>query len=148
MQLLGPRRLGAALLVLAAAVACGPDDDVRPADAALPSYEAPEDAPEFCTRLAGVGGLDRLPVSLGALLGGPDVEARTQVSQVARDLRDVLADVRDQDGPAELDAALDDLVGALGGVADGSRDEPAGADVSAALRQVGALAQPICGFPT
>ena len=65
-------RLGVPALVLAAVAACGPADDARPAGAtaAVPSYVAPADAPGFCTGLAAVGGLDRLPASMGALLIG------------------------------------------------------------------------------
>lgn len=136
-------------LLLAAVAACGPAEDARPAGAtaAVPSYEAPDGAPGFCTRLAEVGGLDRLPASVGELLDGPDVEARTQVSQVVRDLRTVLADVRDEGGHEEVATALEDLVEGLGAAVDGPLTGPVADAVTGGLRQVGALTQPACGFP-
>jgi hypothetical protein len=145
----GVGRLGVSALLLAAVAACGPADDPRPAGAAAaaPSYEAPDDAPGFCTRLAAVGGLERLPASMGALLGGTDVEARTQVSRVVRDLRAVLAGVHDEGGHEEVATALEDLVRALGSVVDRPFTGPVADAVSAALGQVGAQAQPACGFP-
>lgn len=150
MPLTGAGRLGVPALVLAALAACGPADDARPAagGAALPSYDAPAGAPDFCTRLAGIGGLNRLPVSVGTLLSGAHVEARTQVSQVVRELRGVLADVRDDGGADDLGTALEELVQSLGSAVDGPLTPPVGDAVAAALQQVGAQAQPLCGFPT
>ncbi len=137
-------------LVLAALAGCVPADDAPPsgATAAVPSYVAPAGAPDFCTGLAAVGGLDRLPASMGALLRGTDVEARTQVSQVVRDLRTVLSDVRDEGGHEEVATALEDLVQGLGAVVEGPITGPVADAVSGGLRQVGALTQPACGFPT
>lgn len=145
----GVARLGVPALVLAALAACGPDD-ARPAGAtaAVPSYAAPEGAPGFCTRLAHVGGLDRLPASMGELLDGPDVEARTQVSQVVRGLRAVLSEVRDEGGHEEVATALEDLVDGLGAVVEGPLTRPVADAVTGGLRRVGALTQPACGFPT
>lgn len=136
-------------LVLAALAACGPADDARPAGpaAAVPSYMAPDDAPAFCTRLAGIRGLDRLPASMGALLSGTDVAARTLVSQVVRDLRTVLTDVRDEGGHEEVATALEDLVRGLGAVVEGPLTGPVADAVSGGLRRVGVLTQPACGFP-
>lgn len=138
------------LLVLLGLAACRPDDDTRPAarGAALPAYDAPAGTPDFCARLAGIGGLSRLPVSIGTLVSRVDVEARTQVSQVLRELRGVLSDVRDDGGAEELEAALDELVQTLGAAVDGPTTPPVGDAVSAALQEVGAQAQPSCGFPT
>lgn len=142
-------RLGVPVLVLAALAACGPDN-ARPVDAAaaVPSYEAPDGAPDFCSRLAAVGGLDRLPASMGTLLDGPDVEARTQVTQLVRDLRTVLTDVQDEGGHEELAVSLEHLVQGLGAVVDGPLTGPVADAVSGGLREVGALTQPACGFPT
>lgn len=149
---IGPAaRLGVAALVLAAVAACGPPDDARPgadADAAVPSYAPPEGAPGFCTRLASAGELRRLPTSIGTLVAGPDVEARTQLSQAMRELRTVLADVRAEGGSDGLAAALEELADALGAVVVGPLTEPVRISLSAGLAQVGALAQPACGFPT
>lgn len=113
----------------------------------MPSYEAPADAPDFCSRLASVAELGRLPVSIGTLAAGRDVEARAQVSGVVRELRGVLADVRSEGGHAGLVAALDGLVHALGEVGDGPLPDPVRGAVTAGLEQVDVQAQPTCGFP-
>jgi len=113
----------------------------------VPSYEAPADAPDFCSRLASVAELGRLPVSIGTLAAGRDVEARAQVSGVVRELRGVLADVRSEGGHAGLVAALDGLVHALGEVGDGPLPDPVRGAVTAGLEQVDVQAQPTCGFP-
>jgi hypothetical protein len=150
-RIAGAGRLGVPALLLAAVAACGPADDARPAaatDAAVPSYEPPDGAPGFCTRLAAVDELGRLPESLGMLLTGADVEARTQVSQAVGELREVLAEVRENGGHEQLATALDDLVRALGSAVDGPLTAAVGASVSAGLAQVGEQAQPPCGFPT
>ena len=113
----------------------------------MPSYEAPAGAPDFCSRLASVAELGRLPVSIGTLAAGRDVEARAQVSGVVRELRGVLAEVRSEGGHAGLVAALDGLVHALGEVGDGPLPDPVRGAVAAGLEQVDVQAQPTCGFP-
>lgn len=151
MRIAGAGRLGVPALLLAAVAACGSVDDARPAaaaDAAVPSYEAPAGAPEFCARLASLDELGRLPESLGTLLTGADVEARTQVSQAVGELREVLSEVRENGGHDQLETALDELVQALGAVVDGPLTAAVGDSVSAGLAQVGEQAQPPCGFPT
>lgn len=144
----GAVRLGLPALVLVALAACGSDDAPPAWAGAVPSYVAPADAPHFCARLAAVGGLDRLPASMGSLLRGTDVEARTQVSRLARDLRTVLSEMRDEGGHAEVATALEDLVEGLGAVVEGPLTGPVADAVSGGLREVGALTQPACGFPT
>jgi hypothetical protein len=140
-------------LVLAAVAACGPDDDARPAAAgaeaaAVASYEAPAGAPGFCARLASLDELGRLPASIGTLLAGADVEARTQVSRTVGELREVLSEVRDEGGYDQLETALDELVRALASAVVGPLTASVGESVSAGLVQVGEKAQPPCGFPT
>lgn len=150
MRIAGAGHLGVPALLLAAVAACGPADDLRPtadAHSAVPSYEAPDGVPAFCARLASLGELNRLPASIGMLVTGADVEARTQVSQVVRDLRTVLADVRDEGGHEEVATALEDLVRGLGAVVEGPLTGPVADAVSGGLRRVGALTQPACGFP-
>lgn len=153
MRIAGAGRLGVPALLLAAVAACGPADDARPAAAAAeaaaaPSYEAPAGAPGFCARLASLGELGGLPASIGTLLAGADVEARTQVSRAVGELREVLSEVRDEGGHDQLETALDDLVRALGAAVDGPLTASVGGSVSAGLAQVGERAQPPCGFPT
>lgn len=111
-------------------------------------YEAPAGAPDFCNRLAALTELDRLPVSIGTLAAGTDVEARTQVSGAMRELRVALSGVRSEGGHDGLAAALDRLVLALGQVGDGPLPDPVRGEVTAGLEQVAVEAQPACGFPT
>lgn len=144
-------RLGAPVLLLAGLVAagCGPAEDARPDEgAAASSYEAPDGSPAFCTRLASAEELGELPVSVGLLVAGDDVEARTRISQVVRELRDVLSDVRAEGAPDDLATALDGLVTSLGSVVDGPLTDAVLGAVSAGLAEVGTAAQPVCGFPT
>jgi hypothetical protein len=145
-RIAGAVRLGVPALFLATVTACTSDADPAPARGAaavVPSYEAPAGAPAFCSRLASLAELGRLPVSIGTLAAGPDVEARAQISSVVRELRGVLADVRAEGGHGGLVTALDGLVRALGEVGDG----PVGGAVAAGLEQVDVQAQPTCGFP-
>lgn len=114
----------------------------------MQGYQAPAGAPAFCTRLATMTELDQLPVSIGTLAAGTDVEARTQVAALMRELRGVLSAVRSEGGSDDLAAALDGLVRALGQVADGPLPDPVLAGVTAGLEQVAVQAQPVCGFPT
>ncbi|MGY1751527.1 hypothetical protein [Blastococcus sp. SYSU D01042] len=143
-------RFGAPVLILAGLVAagCGPAEDARPEQAADASYEAPAGTPAFCTRLASVEELGELPLSVGLLVAGDDVEARTGISQVVRELRGVLSDVRDGGGPEDLATALDGLVASLGSVVDGPLTDAVLRAVSAGLAEVGATAQPVCEFAT
>ena len=143
-------RLGVPAVLLAAVSACvsgGGQAPARGPNASVPSYEAPADAPDFCSRLASLDGLGRLPVSIGTLAAGKDVEARAQVSAVVRELRGVLADVRSEGGHGDLVTALDGLVQALGEVGDGPLPDPVRGAVTAGLEQVDVQAQPTCGFP-
>ncbi|WP_040337186.1 hypothetical protein [Candidatus Blastococcus massiliensis] len=143
--------LGLPALVLAAIVGCGADDEARPeagVEVALPSYDPPDGAPGFCADLASTRELGALPTSMGALAAGPDVEARTQVSRAVRELRDVLSDIRDDGDHDDLAAALDGVVTALGQVIEGEATDQVRAAVTSGLEQVGATAQPVCGFPT
>ncbi len=140
-----------ALLVLAAVAGCawtGDPPPTRGVAAAVPSYEAPAGAPAFCTRLASMAELGQLPVAIGTLTAGKDVESRAQVSGVVRELRGVLADVRAEGGHGGLATALDGLVQALGQVGEGPLREPVPGAVTAGLEQVDLQVQPVCGFPT
>lgn len=144
-------RLGVPALLVILLLSCGPEDEPTPApddDVALASYVPPDDAPGFCAGLAASGELLRLPASVGTLVAGPDVEARTQVSRAVQELRDVAADVRDDAGPEPLAEALEELVGALRQVLDGELTDPVRQAVIAGLEQVGDSAQQVCGFPT
>jgi len=150
-RIAGPVRLGVPATVLAAVLAACTSADgpppVRQADVAVPSYEAPAGAPAFCSRLASSEDLGRLPVSIGLLASGEDVESRTQISGVVAELRGVLAEVRTEGGHGRLVTALDGLVQALAQVGDGPLSQPALGAVTAGLEQVGVQAQPTCGFP-
>ena len=152
MRIAGASRLGVpAVLLLAAVTGCASGDGPATApgpDAAVPSYEAPAGAPAFCSRFASLTGLGRLPLSIGTMAGGADVEARTQVSGVVRELRGVLADVRSDGGHDGLEAALDGLVRALGQIGDGPLPDAVRGAVAAGLDQVEVQAQPTCRFPT
>lgn len=141
---------GLPALALAVLVGCGADaaEPAAEVEVAMPSYVAPDGAPAFCTGLAGSRELGALPASMGTLTAGADVEARTQVSRAVRELRAVLADVRDDGEHDDLATALDGLVRSLGEVIDGELSEPVRAAVTSGLEQVGATAQPACGFPT
>jgi hypothetical protein len=146
----GAARLGILAVLLLAATACTSGDVSEPARAtaaAVPSYEAPAGAPAFCSRLASLAELGRLPVSIGTLAAGTDVEARAQVSVVVRELRGVLTDVRSEGGHGGLVTALDGLVQALGEVGHGPLVDPVRGAVAAGLQQVDVQAQPTCGFP-
>jgi hypothetical protein len=150
-RITGAVRLGVPAVVLAALTACMSSEESGPpvdADVALPAYEAPGGAPGFCTRLASLEELDRLPVSIGTLAARTDVEARTQVTSAARELLAVLSDVRTEGGHDGLATALEDLVGALGEVGGGPLTDRVRSAVTAGLEQVGVQAQPACGFPT
>jgi hypothetical protein len=149
-RIAGAVRLGVPAVLLAAVTACASGEDPAPArgaGASTPSYEAPAGAPDFCSRLASLDELGRLPVSIGTLAAGKDVEARAQVSGVVRELRGVLADVRSEGGHGGLVTALDDLVHALGAVGDGPLPDPVRDSVTTGLEQVDVQAQPTCGFP-
>lgn len=144
-------RLRAPVLLLAAlaAAGCGPADGVRPEEVgAASSHAAPDGSPAFCARLASVEQLGQLPVSVGLLVAGDDVEARTRISQVQRELREVLSDVRAEGGPDELATALDGLVASLGSVVDGPLTDAVLGGVSTDPAEVGTAAQPVCGFAT
>jgi hypothetical protein len=148
--IVGTVRLGVPAVLLAAVTACASGGGQAPAPgaaAAVPSYEAPAGAPDFCSRLASLVELGRLPVSIGTLAAGKDVEARAQVSGVVRELRGVLADVRSEGGHGGLVTALGGLVHALGEVGDGPLPDPLRGAVTAGLEQVDLQAQPTCGFP-
>lgn len=150
-RIAGAARLGVPVLLLAALAACSSGDRPPPAGAAgaaVASYAAPDGAPAFCSRLASLAEFGRLPVSIGTLTAGKDVEARAQVSEVVRELRGVLADVRSEGGHDGLTTALDGLVQSLGQVGDGPLPEPVRGAVTAGLEQVDRQAQPACGFPT
>lgn len=149
-RIAGVLRFGLPAVVLAAVTACGSTEGPPSAtgtDAAVPSYEAPADAPGFCAQFASMSELNRLPVSIGTLAAGTDVEARTQVSGVVRELRAVLAGVRAEAGHGDLATALDGLVQALAQVGDGPLTARVRGEVTAALEQVDVQAQPACGFP-
>lgn len=151
MLITGAVSLGVPAVVLAALTACMSSEESGPPvdpDVALPAYEAPGGAPGFCTRLASLEELDRLPVSMGTLTARTDVEARTQVTSAARELLAVLSDVRTEGGHDGLATALEDLVGALGEVGSGPLTDRVRGAVAAGLEQVGVQAQPACGFPT
>lgn len=138
-------------VVLAAVAACASADEpplAEGTEARASSYEAPADAPTFCSRLASLSELRRLPLSIGTLAAGKDVESRTQVSGVVAELRGVLAVVRSEDGHDGLVTALDGLVRALGQVGDGPLPERVRVAVTAGLEQVDVQAQPTCGFPS
>ncbi|MBJ7452950.1 MAG: hypothetical protein JHC71_12840 [Blastococcus sp.] len=150
MRIAGALRLGVPAVLLVAVTACASGESPAPAPgaaAAVPSYEAPAGAPDFCSRLASVAELDRLPVSIGTLAAGEDVEARAQVSGVVRELRGVLADVSAEGGHGGLVTALGGLVHALGEVGDGPLPEPVRGAVAAGLEQVDVQTQPTCRFP-
>jgi hypothetical protein len=147
MRIAGAVRLGVPAVLLLAATACASGDDSTPTRAAVTSYEAPAGAPAFCSRLASLAELGRLPVSIGTLAAGTDVEARAQVSVVVRELRGVLTDVRSEGGHGGLVTALDGLVQALGEAGHGPLVDPVRGAVAAGLQQVDVQAQPTCGFP-
>lgn len=150
MRIADALRLGVPAVLLVAVTACASGESPAPAPgaaAAVPSYQAPAGAPDFCARLASLAGFGRLPVSIGTLAAGKDVEARAQVSGVVRELRGVLADVRSEGGYAGLVTALDGLVHALGEVGEGPLPDPVRGAVTAGLEQVDVQAQPTCGFP-
>ena len=134
-------------VLLLAATACSSEGDPAPARAAASSYEAPAGAPAFCSRLASLAELGRLPASMGTLTAGEDLEARAQVAVLVRELRGVLADVRSEGGYGDLVTALDGLVHALDDVGDGPLPVPERGAVTAGLDQVDVQAQPTCRFP-
>lgn len=144
-------RLGLPAVALAAVTACASADgpsSTTVVDAAVASYEAPAGAPAFCARLASLEELGRLPVSIGTLAAGTDVESYLQVSDAVREMRDARSDVRPGGGHDGLVSALDDVVEALEQVADGPLTDPVRVAVTAGLEQLDAQAQRACGFPT
>jgi hypothetical protein len=144
-------RLGLPVVLLAGLAGCTSTDDpasVERPDVAVMAYKAPAGAPGFCSRLATLTELGGLPASIGMLVAGTDVEARTQVAGVVRELRGVLSTVRSEGGQQDLVTALDGLVQALGQVGEGPLPDPVRSGVTAGLDQVAAEVQPLCGFPT
>ena len=151
MRIAGAVRLGVLALVLAPATACGSAGDAPPptdSDAAVPSYEAPVGAPPYCTRLASLVELGRLPTSVGTLAAGTDTGASAQVSGAMRELLAVLSDVRTTGGADELASALDELVGSLGDIRDRPLTDERRAAVADGLSAVDVQPQPTCRFPT
>lgn len=146
-----PRVLGL-LFLLGSLTACTSQASAPPEPsgiAALPSYEAPSGAPGFCTLLAGSTHLAQVPSALGTLTVDPsDPAARQVLAAAVDDLRAVLDNVRSDVAHADLESAVEDLVGTLTAASGGRLDDGTGEAVGAALTTIGEQAQPACEYPT
>jgi hypothetical protein len=140
------------LLVLLGGVACTggeATETVTRADAAVPSYAPPDDAPGFCLMLAGSPHVDRVATAIGTLAARPgDAEAKLDLATAT----DLFAAVREEIGTdeerARLGDALDDLVAALSDAGSGDVTETLRKAISSRLEDVGRLVQSDCDFPT
>lgn len=143
---------GLILLTLVMAVA-GCDAAPAPARAggavAVPAYEAPRQAPDFCTRLAASTHLTRIPTAVGRLTVDPEnATAVADLEGAVADLEAVLDDVRRDEPDGDLVGTLESLLTAVRAatakpVDDGLRDR-----LSARLDVLGKAVQPVCEFPT
>ena len=116
--------------------------------AALPAYEPPSGAPEFCALLAGSTHLATVPSALGVLTVDPsDATARQELTGAVEDLRPVLEDVRFAVEHADLETAVEDLVAALAAASGGRLTDDTSETVARALTAVAEQTQPVCEFP-
>jgi hypothetical protein len=140
------------LLVLLAGVGCTGGEEperVTRADAAVPSYAPPGNAPGYCLTLAGSPHVDRVATALGTLAARPgDAEAKLDLAAAT----DLFVAVREEIGPddegAPLADALDDLVTSLADAESGEVTESLREAISTRLADVGGLVQSDCDFPT
>ena len=145
------RLSGLLVLLLLSSAACTSADAIArpvPGGAALPSYDPPAEAPDFCAALADGTDLPRVPAAMGALAVSPDdVEARLYLGSAADEVRGVLEDLRDAGGHADVETALDALATALETANDETVTGVVRADVVRTLDAVGDRVQPLCRFP-
>ena len=143
---------GLILLTLVMAVA-GCDAAPAPARAqgavAVPAYEAPRQAPGFCTRLAASTHLTRIPTAVGRLVVDPQNAAAVgDLKGAITELRAVLEDLR-QDGPdGDLAVNVEELIAAVSAATTRPVDAGLRNRLSARLDVLGSAVQPLCEFPT
>ena len=151
-MIFGRPRVVGLLILLGSLTACTSHASAPPepsGTAALPGYDAPSGAPAFCALLAGSTHLAQVPSALGTLAVDPsDPAARQVLAAAVDDLRAVLDDVRSDVAHADLETAVEDLVGTLTEAAGGRLGDGTGEVVGAALTAIGEQAQPVCEFPT
>lgn len=112
-------------------------------------WQPPADAPAFCSVLAGARHVTDIPEAVGTLVADPtDTQQAWRLAQSTGELREARDAVRRGSGPAELAAALDDLVDALALAAAGPLDAGTKHRIADGLAAVGRHAQPSCEFPT
>jgi hypothetical protein len=151
MLIRGVSGLGLLTLVVAVAGCSGsaPSPVRGGAAVAVPGYDAPPQAPDFCAGLAGSTHLAEIPAAVGQLAVDQDsASAVGELEGAIADLEVVLDDVADDDGNADLTAALEDLLASVHAatrnpVDDGLRDR-----LSSRLDALGDAVQPQCEFPT
>lgn len=123
--------------------------EAEPSVSGLAGREPSADAPEFCSVLADADHVGTIPDAVGLLRVDPaDPQPAWQLTQSSGELRNARDAVGDEPGHAELSAALDDLIDALGLAAAGSLDQAVSERIADGLAAVGRHAQPLCGFPT
>lgn len=126
--------LGSLFLLSVAATGCGA---VHPRAAATPRW---------CDQLSGSRSIAALPEDMGRLTVDPhDLVAQEDIAEARSDLRGLLGTLRAGRAPTAATTALQDLVAALGTVADAG---PAGAAdrIRADLTAAGHATQAVCEF--
>ncbi|MFD2090701.1 hypothetical protein [Blastococcus deserti] len=142
----------AVALLLGGLTACTDDEDTAaPAardDVAVPSYQAPPRAPDFCARLAGSRYVDAIPTAVGTLLLEPrDDRARRELSGAVAELEAVLDEVWREPRSDDLSAGMEDLLAALYSATANPVDEQLAIRIADRLDVVGERVQPVCEFP-
>jgi hypothetical protein len=151
MRIRGARVLGL-LLLLSALTGCeNRDGTVVPAadgDVAVPSYEAPPQAPDLCVPLAGSRHVSTIPTAVGTLMLEPaDEHARRELAGAVTELEAVLAYVWREPGSRDLRPGMQELIAALYSATVNPVDDQLATRIGERLDAVAEQVQPMCEFP-